>query len=94
MTLRVGNPCHDEFNLSYIPILRESGESVGTAYDHETAALFAAAPDLLAACEDVFTLITPRHTATPEAWKERQEIADRLPGRLRAAIQKAKGEKL
>lgn len=91
MTLRVGNERHDEHGNGYFPIVRDGAieESVGTAYTRETAALFAAAPELLTFCERLSEYIETRGKLfypgvdvclLPDAVKF-----------LKSAIQKAKG---
>lgn len=95
MTYRVGGERRNEFAQLYFPIVRDGalGESVGTAYDRETAALFAAAPELLALVEDFFHLIPPGLRQRLKRGGERQKTANELPRRLRAAVSKAKGGK-
>lgn len=81
MTLRVGNERRNEFRNAYFPIERDDGTAVGTAYDRETAALFAAAPELLHELERVYRVLFT---------KAEDSI---ISGEILAAIQKAKGGK-
>ncbi len=91
MTFGVGNERRNEFGLLYYPIIRDidGGKLVGTAYDRETANLFAAAPELLAFCEKLLAAMHQREAAgycSADVW-----LSCKAFTALRDAVGKAKG---